>query len=137
MNSEPVVFFIGISARGDWLLSGISPVLIRPTQGGPPIRIFSFCGAAWGPGGNLLYLRFRDIGAMGGGKTIVIDLPAGKDLPPLSPSGLKSADDVKGLNVVAEIDMKGIAVFSPGPNPSIYAYTRMTIQRNLYRIPLK
>jgi hypothetical protein len=137
MNPESVVFFIGISARGDWSLSGISPVLIRPAQGGLPIRICSFCGAAWGPGGKLLYLRFHDIGGMGGGKTIAIALPAGKDLPPLSPSGLKSADDVKGLNVVAEIDMKGIAVFAPGPNPSIYAYTRMTIQSSLYRIPVK
>jgi hypothetical protein len=29
------------------------------------------------------------------------------------------------------------AVFAPGPNPNVYAaYTRVTVQRNLYRIPL-
>jgi hypothetical protein len=74
---------------------------------------------------------------MGGGKTIVIGLPAGKDLPMLPPSGLKSAEDVKGMNVVADIDMRGMMIFAPGPNPSVYAYSRMTVQRNLFSIPLK
>ena len=74
---------------------------------------------------------------MGGGHTIVIDLPAGKELPALPPSGLKSAEDAKGLNVVADIDMTGKTILAPGPEPSIYAYSRTTIQRNLFRIPLK
>lgn len=55
----------------------------------------------------------------------------------LPPSGLKSVEDVKGLNVVADIDMTGKTVFAPGPDPSIYAYVRRTVQRNLFRIPLK
>jgi hypothetical protein len=74
---------------------------------------------------------------MGGGKTFAIALPTGKDLPVLPPSGLKSAEDVKKLNVVADIDMTGMVVFAPGPDPSIYAYVRKTVQRNLFRIPLK
>jgi hypothetical protein len=137
MNPEPVAYSIGVSPDGDWLLSGFSPVIARPTQGGPATRLCTFCSAAWGTGGKPLYIRFRDVGAMGGGKTIVIGLPAGKDLPVLPPSGLKSAEDVKGLNVVAVIDMAGKTVFAPGPNPSIYAYSRLTVQRNLFRIPLK
>ncbi len=55
----------------------------------------------------------------------------------LPPSGLKSVDDVKGLNVVADIDTTGMRMFAPGPNPSVYAYSRVTVQRNLFRIPLK
>ena len=55
----------------------------------------------------------------------------------LPASGLKSAEDAKGVNVVAEIDMTGKTVFAPGPDPSVYAYSRMTVQRNLFRIPLK
>jgi hypothetical protein len=74
---------------------------------------------------------------MAGGETIVISIPAGKEVPDLPPSGVKPTDDVKGLNVVAEIDMTGKAIFAPGPNPSVYAYSRMTVQRNLFRIPLK
>ena len=74
---------------------------------------------------------------MGGGKTIAIGLPPGRELPVLPPFGLKSVEDAKGLNVVAEIDMKGMAIVAPGPNPSIYAYVRKTVQRNLFRIPVK
>jgi hypothetical protein len=74
---------------------------------------------------------------MAGGRTIAIGLPAGKELPMLPASGLKSAEDAKGVNVVAEIDMTGKTVFAPGPDPSVYAYSRMTVQRNLFRIPLK
>jgi hypothetical protein len=73
---------------------------------------------------------------MGGGKAYVIALPSGQSLPALPPGGIRSAKDLKGLNVVAVIDMTGKSLFAPGPNPTIYAYARMTVQRNLFRIPL-
>jgi DNA-binding winged helix-turn-helix (wHTH) protein/Tol biopolymer transport system component len=137
VNSEPVVNLGGISPNGDWLLSGNDPVIARPLHGGSAIRVCKFCGIGWGPEGKLLYLRFRDVGEMGDGRTVVIGLPPGKDLPPLPPSGLKSIEDTKGLNVLAEIDTAGKVIFAPGPDPSVYAYSRLTVQRNLYRIPLK
>jgi hypothetical protein len=67
----------------------------------------------------------------------VIALPAGREVPHLPPSGLKRTDHLKGLNVVTEISMTGKAIFAPGPDPPVYAYSRMTVQRNLYRIPLQ
>jgi DNA-binding winged helix-turn-helix (wHTH) protein/Tol biopolymer transport system component len=137
MNPEPIADFRGISPRGEWWLTEVAPLIARPAQGGSPTRICSFCEAGWGPGSKFFYLRFRDVGEVGGGKTIVIGLSPGKDLPMLPPSGLKSVDDIKGLNVVADIDTTGMGVFAPGPNPSVYAYSRVTVQRNLFRIPLK
>jgi eukaryotic-like serine/threonine-protein kinase len=137
--SEPLprmMSLLGVSPHGQWRLSGISPAIAQPVGGGTPIRICNFCSAGWGPEGKYFYLRFRDIGEQGGGKTVVLGLAEGKDLPDLPPGGLKSAEDAKGLKVVAEIDMQGRSIFAPGPNPSIYAYTRVTVQRNLYRIPL-
>ena len=139
ISAEPSDEFNRISPRGDWWLLGFDPALVtaRLSAGGPPVRVCISCGAGWGSGGKFLYIRFRNIGEMGGGHTIVIDLPAGKELPALPPSGLKSAEDAKGLNVVADIDMTGKTILAPGPEPSIYAYSRTTIQRNLFRIPLK
>ena len=67
----------------------------------------------------------------------MLALPEGEELPKLPPGGLRSAEDTRGLKVVAEIDMNGKAVFAPGPNPFVYAYTRLTVQRNIYRIPLE
>jgi eukaryotic-like serine/threonine-protein kinase len=137
MSPDPVPLFKGVSPDGQWWLSGFTPPIVRPARGGSPVRICDSCAVGWGPGGKFLYLRFRNVGEMGGGKTFAIGLPAGKELPTLPPSGLKSAEDVKALNVVAVIDMTGISFFAPGPSPLIYAYARMTVQRNLFRISLK
>jgi hypothetical protein len=49
---------------------------------------------------------------------------------------LKSAENLIKLRV-AEIDMKRITIFAPGPDPSVYAYVRTSVQRNLYQIPLE
>ena len=137
--SEPLpstMSLLGVSPHGQWRLSGISPAIVEPVGGGTPIRICNFCSAGWGPEGRYFYLRFRDIGEQGGGKTLVLGLAEGKDLPDMPPDGLKSAEGAKGLKVVAEIDMNGKSLFVPGPNPFVYAYTRVTVQRNIYRIPL-
>jgi hypothetical protein len=140
MSSEPItsVFgFLGVSPHGEWWLSGVNPVVAHRVGEGTPIHICEFCSAGWGSEGKYFYLRFRDIGEQGGGKTVALGLPEGKDLPDLPRGGLKSAEDIKGLKVAAEIDMNGKSFFAPGPNPSVYAYTRVTVQRNLYRIPLE
>jgi DNA-binding winged helix-turn-helix (wHTH) protein/Tol biopolymer transport system component len=137
VSPQPIQNLADISPHGDWLLSGNDPVYARPREGGPAIRVCNFCGIGWGPDGKVLYLRFRDIGEMGGGIVVAIGLPPGKDLPALPLAGLNSVEDIKALNGVAEIDMAGKVIFAPGPDPSIYAYSRLTVQRNLYRIPLK
>ncbi len=137
VGTQPIQSLADISPHGDWLLSGNDPVTARPLEAGPAIRVCKFCGIGWGPDGKLLYLRFRDIGEMGGGTVVVISLAPGKDLPVLPPAGVNSVEDTKGLNVVAEIDMAGKVIFAIGPDPSVYAYSRVTVQRNLYGLPLK
>ena len=125
-----------VSPQGDLILVGFGNVLASRQDGSSSIHVCSSCGAAWGRGGEFFYLRFRNIGEMGGGKTIAIALPKGKELPKLPLSGFKSPEEVKGAHIVAKIDMKDKTVFAPGPTPSIYAYVKATVQRNLFRIPL-
>jgi hypothetical protein len=67
---------------------------------------------------------------------VAIGLPPGKELPVLPSSGLNSVEEAERLNVVAEINSTGMTYFVPGPDPSVYAYVRATVQRNLFRIPL-
>ncbi len=135
-TTAPDLIFTADSPRGDLFLTGFSPLIAQPIQGGSPISVCSFCSAGWGPEGKFLYLRFRGVGEMGPGKTIVIGLPPGKELPELPSSGVKSVEEAERLNVVAEIDTTGMTYFVPGPDLSTYAYVRATIQRNLFRIPL-
>lgn len=133
---EAIQNLVGISPHAEWLISGNDPVIARPQHGGPAIRVCNFCSIAWAPDGKFLYLRFRDLGEMGGGTVLAIHLPPGRDLPPLPAAGLNSVDDTRGLKVAAKIDMADRVIFAPGPNPSTYAYVRRTVQRNLFRIPL-
>jgi hypothetical protein len=140
VSSEPLPKLMGllaVSPRAEWRIAGINLAIAYPMGGGTPVRICDFCSSGWGPEGKYFYLRFRDFGEQGGGKTLLLRLPEGKDLRNLPAGGLKSIQDTKGLKVVAEIDMQGKSTFAPGPDPSIYAYTRVTVQRNLYRIPFQ
>jgi hypothetical protein len=136
ISAESVPGFKVVSPDGEWCVMNWPSPMAQPLKGGPKIRICDFCDVGWGPGDKFFYVRLRGVGVMGGGKVYVIALPVGKSLPVLPPSGIKSAEDFKGMNVVSVIDMTGLSIFAPGPNPSTYAYSRMTVQRNLFRIPL-
>ena len=135
MGLEPAEEFLDVSPHGDYWLGG-STLTAHPTAGGFPVPICIFCSAGWGPGGRFHYLRFRGVGEMGQGKVIAIGLLPGRELPALPRSGMKSIEDTKRLNIVSEVDTTGMTFFVPGPNPTVYAFARATVQRNLFRIPL-
>ena len=134
MSPKPYTDFSGLSPLGDlWMLNyDTAPEVTGP--GGTPVPICHSCGGEWGAGGKYLYLRFRDTGEMGGGAVFAIAITKGKELPELPPSGFHSADELKGW--AARIDMTGKTIFAPGPDPSVYAYVKATVQRNLFSIPL-
>jgi len=135
-SPNPATGFILVSPDGEWWLSGHKGgKTAQPMHGGSTIRICDFCEAAWGPEGKSFYVMLREAG-VNGGKVHVIALHPGKSIPSLPPGGIRSADDLTRLNVVAVIDMTAKSIFAPGPNPAIYAYSRITVQRNLFRIPL-
>jgi hypothetical protein len=56
-----------------------------------------------------------------------------QDLPNIPPGGFRSEAAIAALAGVRVIDLAEVA---PGPSPDIYAFSRQTVQRNLYRIPL-
>jgi hypothetical protein len=135
MSPKPYTDFSGLSPSGNsWMINyDTAPEVTVP--GGTPVPICHSCGGAWGAGGNYLYLRFRDSGEMGGGVAVAIALSDGKQLPELPSNGYGSVEEVKGA--LAKIDMSGKTIFAPGPNPSVYAYVKATVQRNLFSIPLE
>jgi Tol biopolymer transport system component len=136
VSDQPVPNYRAVSPDGEWLLLNTPAPTAQPIEGGPSVRICGFCDFGWGPDGRFFYVRLRAIGDSGGGKVFIIGLPPGKSLPKLPPSGIQSEEDLKGLNTVAVIDMTGKALFAPGLTPATYAYSRLTVQRNLFRIPL-
>lgn len=129
-------FVVQSPDRAWWLVQLSMGAEARPVAGGPGIRICDFCQVGWGSDGKYFYIRLRDIGVIGKGKLYVVELPVGKSLPVLPASGIRSAEDLKQMHIVSVIDTSALTIFAPGPDPSTYAYTRMTVQRNLFRIPL-
>jgi Tol biopolymer transport system component len=104
-----------------------------PVAGGAPRRICPGCSASWAPDGKFLYLGVQPESRESPGKTVAIPLPAGEMLPDLPVLGFRGLDDPSAFPGSRLIDGYEI---SPGPDPSIFAYVKTTMHRNLFRITL-
>jgi Tol biopolymer transport system component len=137
---RPMAYFYNVSpdAKSLAVLEG-NAVEISPTDGGPPTLICRDCGAAggenraitppaihWSPDDKFIYLNDRS-----SRRIYAVPLGPGGTLPPLPASGLAVMADAAawpGVRVINE------ALAFVGMNPSVYAFPRVTTQRNIYRI---
>ena len=89
----------------------------------------SYCSLTWDTSGKFAYVSF--LGRDGGGS---YSLPVLHDtgLPKLPPTGITGVEDLRKATTAAVIPEFVESAISP----SIYAYTRQSTRRNLYRIPL-
>ena len=135
-----------ISPDGEWLalrsfalpaeeVGSYQAYVAYPVRGGQPQPICRSCRfVKWSPDGRFLYVSFTGMGTYKhGGRTLALPIPPGSSLPALSASGLSSDTDAAELPGVRIIEHGDI---SAGGDPSVYAFTRITAQRNLYRVPI-
>ena len=103
------------------------------------MNICSDCGVYWPPNGKSISFYFWSSGGAGSlkprslpgvEKTVVVPLMRRAVFPPLPASGFKSASEPASLAGAKLIE----GDISPGPDPSVYAFARVTVHRNLYRI---
>ena len=66
-------------------------------------------------------------------KSYVIPLLPGQVLPDFPPEGFPAATEFAKLPGARVLNYGDAAL---GPAPNVYAYSRETVQRNLYRIPI-
>jgi len=141
-----VFYLYGISPDGKYLAAWVNSgrtddtanaVGIYPLDGGSPTMICDACGGrggsdepgflSWSADGKFLYLAlWRDT-------PFAIPLRAGRILPPLPATGIQSKADMAALPGAKPFPVPGAFA---GPNPSIYAYAKLTAQRNIYRVPV-
>ena len=132
----------GVSPDGQWVVGntatgGERRVVAFSTRGAPPVAIRTGEGRArWSADGRRLYVSVRtgDTEAFARGRTYVLPVPAGATLPELPPGGFRSEEE---LAAVPGVDMIPFGDVAPGPRPGTYAYSRVSVTRNLYRIPLR
>jgi Tol biopolymer transport system component len=141
--SQPILALQNLSPDGKWAIvwtavperdsSNTSALLAYPISGGPALRICDRCSLNWSSDGKYLYLLLSGgASSMTQGLTFHVPLPNGKIFPRLPPTGIRSKGDAEAI--------PGAKVFAAnlvvaGPAPSIYAFTKESVHRNLYRIP--
>jgi WD40 repeat protein len=122
----------------------VGGAMLYPVGGGSPTLICASCGAAsnvvshlervgpqpsilsWSPDREFLYLNFR-------ASIYAIPLQSGRMLPLLPASGLRTEKDVAALPGARLIPERGAFA---GPNPFVYAFTKVAVQHNIYRVPV-
>ena len=124
----------GISPDHQWLVvqsqreTGAGRMLAFPLRGGPPIRIPA-SRHEWSRDGK--YWFWEQVVA---GVTRVIPLPPGQLWPRNSAGAVPvTSEEIAKLPGVRLIPSGDVAA---GPTGDVYAFTRATVQRNLYRIPV-
>jgi Tol biopolymer transport system component len=130
-----------VSPDGRWMsatLDNASYVLF--STGGEAHRPLSGMTQAarlrWSPDGRRagLSIQHGAASAFGFGRTYVLPVAPGAVLPAIPPGGFQSEAEiaaVPGVEVIPHGDV------SLGPSPAVYAFSRVTTTRNLYRIPLE
>jgi WD40 repeat protein len=134
-----------VSSDGNWVVEA-SPtedlpagVVVYPTAGGSPTLICEACAwfnsfergpqppfVSWSPDRKFFYLNFQ-------GSIYAISLRPGQALPTLPASGFRTKEEVAALPGVRLIAQEGAFA---GPSPSVYAFTKFAMQRNIYRVPV-
>jgi hypothetical protein len=110
---------------------------LHSTDGGAPVVLCSDDCAfrtdgswpeevSWSAGGEFVYLAF-----MGGSAVFAVPLARSAVLPALPSDGLKSLQDVMALRGAKSFATPGAF---PGPNPLVYAYQKLSAQRNIFQV---
>jgi eukaryotic-like serine/threonine-protein kinase len=112
---------LGSGSEGGWVIFNI--------DGGAPLRIPGPPGEVeWSGDGKHFFVRGR-----GGGQIFVLPLSPGHLVPESFAKGFPSNAEMAKLPGVRVIPSDDVAA---GPTGDAYAFTRETVQRNLYRIPV-
>ena len=152
---DPIIEVENVSPDGKWMLVkapasvGDTPgraCLAYPTHGGRAVLIGGgdLYPNGWTSDGRFLYRSLYGLGWSHSTsfKVVLIPIERGQALPRLPSSGINSETDlatIRGVKVIelGSVMSGGLPVgYAPGPNPSIYAFTRTTVHRNLYRIAI-
>ena len=133
----PVSAFLAISPDCRWIVADVpSPnddsIKAIPITGGSSRRICTWCSVAWAPNGKFFYIGLAPNPRTTRSKTLAIPVPAEQTFPQLPASGIREPEDAKAIPGTRLLDGWFI---SPGPDPSVFAYVKTTMHRNLYRIP--
>ena len=134
-SDVPVVGLSGESPGRNWLALGSSGgVVIFRVDGGAPLRTQIQASAttlSWS--GDRKHLFVQGKGAAKRDKAYILPMSPGQMVPESIVDGLPSEPEILKLPGARVIPLGNVV---PGPTADIYAFTRESVQRNLYRLPV-
>jgi dipeptidyl aminopeptidase/acylaminoacyl peptidase len=134
---------IAVSPDGQWIAmldpSAWGALILHPADTGSPIRLCDFCAPPWGtdtipfyvgwsPDSKYLYWNFTNT-------TYAIPVQPGRPHPPIPEKGVQSREAAAAVR--GALLISGQERTFPGPTPSVYAFMKVSTQRNIYRIPVQ
>ena len=135
-SESPVVDVFGVYPDRKWLLLGMPPLgaVLFPITGGAPLvtHLHPPLLLKWSGDGKYLFVS----GANDSSKmSYFLPLSPGEILPRdmVGASKFLSEEELAQRQGVRTIPIPDVV---PGPTADIYAFTRETVQRNVYRIPI-
>jgi Tol biopolymer transport system component len=143
VSPRPILALRGISPDGKLALvwcalaeeESTNGLLLFPTDGAAPRKICNRCTLTFPPDGKYLYLSLGRIpGESTNESSSTFAIPFHGALPAaFAAAGVNSAADLRRIPGVLTINQVLVA---PGPDPSAYAYVKVSVHRNLYRVSL-
>ena len=135
---DPISALIAISPDRGWIIADLplldsDVIMAIPVRGGSWRRICTWCSVDWAPDGKFFYMGLPPNSHTTRGTTLAIPVAAGETLPNLPSWGIRGPEDAKSVPGTHLLDGWFL---SPGPDPSIFAYVKTTMHRNLYRVPV-
>ena len=130
-----------VSPDGRWLSASVRDTgfVLFSTTGEPSRPLTSMAESIrirWSPDGRraAMSLQYGAASAFGFGRTYILPVPPGQVLPAIPPAGFQSEAEIAAVPGVELIPYGDVAL---GPTPGVYAFSKVTTTRNLYRIPLE
>ena len=101
------------------------------------VRICDVCTVEWAADRKSLYLALEGRSRAMTAPAVIYRLPInpGQMLPNFPQGGIKTKADLEKLGATQLPDSRATEI-SFGPTPDTFAFSRRTIQRNLYRVPV-
>jgi serine/threonine protein kinase/Tol biopolymer transport system component len=134
--AQPVPILGDVSRDGRWLTGWTSrpgnPAAAWqafPLDGGPPVLLGSSTRLDWSPASDSVSISGSPIAD---GRTYVVPLDRGEAMPTALMQAGWTERDIAGLPGARRIDATAVT----GLSADVYAFSRKTTQRNLYRIPI-
>jgi len=137
---EAILDLLTVSPDGKWAIAArsndkdeehLTPALAYPIGAGTPVVLCRTpCWTGWDASGTHMFFVFWD-----GKDTNTYFLPTenGRGVPKLPAGGVLSGQELRALGKVKVVPIQAESVMTP----DLYSYTRTSIRRNLYRIPIQ